>query len=80
MDGAYFCFCASREALIYCGRCILIQRIFTRLMITREKKIFATGIEIAKELGVTTHFSEIIMLEFRKRFDTCILNLFTIVI
>ena len=82
-DGASFCYCTyilriSGYSSFY-GNCPLIQKYFCVVYDYMEKADLSKGYQNPKrKLGVTTHFSEIIELKFRKKlpYILCILALF----
>ena len=73
-------FCASRDTRISYRGCLLIQGYFCAAQNYPEKaELRKCSWYRKRTLGVTTHFSEIIKLEFGKELHTllCILKLFT---
>ena len=73
-------FCASRDTRISYRQCLLIQGYFWAVHNYAEKaELSKCSWYPKRKLGVTTHFSEIITLEFGKERHTllCILKLFT---
>ena len=79
----FFCYCEIRSAHLGTVRGLkdgayLFRGIFARFMsMRREKKVLAIAIKNSKrKLGVTTHFSEIVNLQFVKK-KTYILMYFT---
>ena len=74
-------FCASRDTRISYRRCLLIQGYFYTVQNYAEKAELSKRTWYSeRKLGVTTHFEEIIKLEFGKERHTllCVLKLFTI--
>ena len=61
-------FCASRDTRISYGWCLLIQGYFCAVQTMRRLQNLASALGIQKrKFGVTTHFAEIIKLQFGKR-------------
>ena len=76
-------FCASRDAQVSCGWCLLNQRYFCAVKNYVEKAELSKYFRYPKrKLGVIMHFSEIIKLQFGKKRHTllCILLLFRILV
>ena len=74
-------FCASRDTRISYGWCLLIQGYFFVFQNYAEKEeLSKCSWYLKRKLGVTTHFSEIIKLQFigkERHTLLCILKLFT---
>ena len=73
-------FCASRDTRISYGWCFLTQGYFCAVQNYAEKaELGKCSWYPIRKLGVTTHFSEIIKLQFGKERHTllCTLKLFT---
>ena len=73
-------FCTSRDTRISSGWCLSIQGYFYAVQNYAEKaELIKCSCYPKRKLGVTTHFSEIIKLQFGKERYTllCILKLFT---
>ena len=65
-------FCASRDTRISYGWCLLIQGYFCAVQDYAEKaKLSKCSWYTKRKLGVTTHFSEIIKLQFGKNAIHC---------
>ena len=76
-------FCASRDTRISYRRCLLIRGYFCAVQKYAEKaELSKCSWYPKRKLGVTTHFSEIIKLEFGKERHTllCILRLLQVLL